>query len=327
MYKNYSFSIVVPVYNTKKEYLIESLTSLLNLKYDNYEIIIIDDGSNNETKNILKSFDDQKIVYIENKNNCGQHISRINGVIKAKGDYVLFVDSDDLLDYESLLTLNKILNNKEYDMLMFGYSRFDNNVNEIKFTHNYFEPGELEKDSVIKELVSFHINGACLKCTKRNLISTKINRYVNTNLREGEDLALSTDLVMNSNSFFYTDKQIYFYRINNNNREYYSFDDIKSTDRILPTYYIVFKDNQYNHLLKYFKEATIKMIIYKILIILKHHNINDAKILLDELLNLECTKIIKDMQAKTKIVYEFLFFLFINKKYGLFILASRFCNL
>ena len=119
------FSIIVPVYNMKEAFLRASLNSLLNLKYNNYEVIIVDDGSNAETKNILEEYSNNKLVKLLHQKNSGQHIARINGINNANGEYVIFVDSDDIYGENGLITkhgdiddivekIKILIENKEY---------------------------------------------------------------------------------------------------------------------------------------------------------------------------------------------------------------------
>lgn len=100
-------SIIVPVYNTG-EFLSQCIESLINQTYRNLEIILINDGSTDNSLTICKSFEeiDSRILVID-QNNQGVSRARNNGIKKAKGDYIGFVDSDDFVDiymYETMLS-------------------------------------------------------------------------------------------------------------------------------------------------------------------------------------------------------------------------------
>lgn len=88
-------SILLPVYNAEK-YLKESIESILYQTYKNLELIIINDGSTDDSKNIIKSYNDERIVYIENKNNKGLIHSLNTGIDISKGEYIARMDSDDI---------------------------------------------------------------------------------------------------------------------------------------------------------------------------------------------------------------------------------------
>lgn len=95
---NKKISIIVPIYNTEK-YLEKCIKSILNQNYENIEIILINDGSTDNSLNICKKYKEQdnRIVVI-NKKHTGVSESRNRGLEIAKGDYIAFVDSDDYID-------------------------------------------------------------------------------------------------------------------------------------------------------------------------------------------------------------------------------------
>jgi len=96
-------SIIVPVYNSAK-YLKRCINSLINQTLKEIEIILINDGSTDDSENIIKSYNDPRIVLISQKNQ-GQSVARNTGLKYAQGEYIGFVDSDDWIDlnfYEKL---------------------------------------------------------------------------------------------------------------------------------------------------------------------------------------------------------------------------------
>src|SRR6476660_9734655 len=92
--KNIFFSVVVPTYN-RADLITKTLQSLLNQQYTNYEIIVVDDGSTDNTEEVVKSLDNQRIIYVK-KNNAERAAARNYGAAMAKGEYINFFDSDDL---------------------------------------------------------------------------------------------------------------------------------------------------------------------------------------------------------------------------------------
>ena len=96
-----SISIIIPFYNTKKEYFNRCIMSVMEQTYDNYEVIIINDGSEPEYKNMLDKIEkkDNRIRVIHKKNE-GSAIARNVGLLESKCDYIMFLDADDALtDY------------------------------------------------------------------------------------------------------------------------------------------------------------------------------------------------------------------------------------
>lgn len=88
-------SIVMPSYNTA-EYIADSIRSVLAQTYPNWELLIVDDCSTDETDVIVASFDDPRIRYFKNEKNGGAAVSRNRALREAKGKWIAFLDSDDL---------------------------------------------------------------------------------------------------------------------------------------------------------------------------------------------------------------------------------------
>lgn len=87
-------SVIIPAYNCEK-FIKETIGSALSQTYQNFELIIIDDGSRDNTKKIVENFNDSRIVYIY-QGNSGVSVARNNGILKAKGKYIALLDHDDL---------------------------------------------------------------------------------------------------------------------------------------------------------------------------------------------------------------------------------------
>lgn len=101
------FSIIVPVYNTE-QYLERCIESILKQTYEEYEIILVNDGSTDNSKKIIREYQKQypEKIKVVSKKNGGLSSARNKGVSKATGDYILFVDSDDYIEKGLLKTLN-----------------------------------------------------------------------------------------------------------------------------------------------------------------------------------------------------------------------------
>ena len=117
------FSIIVPVYNVEK-FLSQCVESLVGQSYKNIEIILVDDGSTDESKNICDEWTkrDSRIIVCHKKNE-GLGMARNTGMQKANGDYICFVDSDDYIDeklMEDLYTAVRLYNS---DLYAYGYEK------------------------------------------------------------------------------------------------------------------------------------------------------------------------------------------------------------
>ncbi len=94
-------SIIMPSWNTG-EFITESIQSVLNQTYTNWELIIIDDCSSDDTDQIIESFNDERIKYLKNEKNCGAALTRNRGLREARGEWIAFLDSDDLWSSDKL---------------------------------------------------------------------------------------------------------------------------------------------------------------------------------------------------------------------------------
>ena len=115
-----NFSVIIPTYNSAK-YIKNTLFSVVNQTYHYYEIIVIDDGSKDNTVEIIyeffKNLNNISFKVLEQKNS-GAGSARNNGINNAKYDWIAFLDSDDLWNSNKLYVINDLLNkNKNYNFL------------------------------------------------------------------------------------------------------------------------------------------------------------------------------------------------------------------
>lgn len=135
-----SLSIIVPVYNVEN-YLGECLDSLINQTYKDIEIICINDGSTDNSLNILKEYKkkDNRIIIVEQENK-GVSATRNNGILMAKGDYITFVDSDDFLDLNIYEKCMESISQNDADIAVFDFICFPDQIShkklESKVYHN-----------------------------------------------------------------------------------------------------------------------------------------------------------------------------------------------
>ncbi|MDD5454425.1 MAG: glycosyltransferase [Candidatus Ratteibacteria bacterium] len=94
MAKEPLISVIIPAYNRAK-FLEEAVKSVLAQTYKNWELIIVDDGSTDDTSEVVKKFLDERIIYLH-QDNKGASAARNKGILKAKGEYIAFLDSDDM---------------------------------------------------------------------------------------------------------------------------------------------------------------------------------------------------------------------------------------
>ena len=157
-------SIVVPIYNTEK-YLKKCIDSLLNQTKKEIEIILINDGSTDNSEDIVKEYNDERIVYFKNKNQ-GIGKTRNFGIRKSRGDFLMFIDSDDYIreDCCEIMYKNAIKNKSDIVVSDF-YKDYYGRYETIKI--DSFSPSSLEDN---KNLFLIINPGPCNKIYKRELI-------------------------------------------------------------------------------------------------------------------------------------------------------------
>lgn len=113
------FSVIIPVYNVEK-YIEECLISVLNQTLKEIEIICIDDGSTDDTLRILNNLkeEDSRICIISQENK-GLSSARNQGILKSKGQYIFYLDSDDKLELDALEKIYSVFSVNDYDILYF----------------------------------------------------------------------------------------------------------------------------------------------------------------------------------------------------------------
>ena len=114
-------SVIIPVYNVEK-YISECLESILNQTYKNIEIICVNDGSTDNSLEIIKQFKKNGVKVYTQKNH-GLGITRNNGMKHASGQYIMFIDSDDYLASNCIENYVQPLNNEDYDIVAGGYQK------------------------------------------------------------------------------------------------------------------------------------------------------------------------------------------------------------
>ncbi|WP_289681608.1 glycosyltransferase family 2 protein [Romboutsia ilealis] len=149
------FSIIIPVYNIQN-YLENCLDKILNQSFNDYEIILINDGSTDDSGLICEKYKlkDNRIKYI-NKSNEGPSSARNDGIKIATGEYVVFVDGDDWLFENSLEKINELINeNKNPDIIVNRTTSYYTEQDEYIDCSYYFE---LEKMSKLENQEVFNV--------------------------------------------------------------------------------------------------------------------------------------------------------------------------
>ena len=137
------FSIIVPIYNTEK-YLDKCIQSILSQTLSDYEVLLIDDCSTDSSLSIACKYQSDCVRVLKNSSNSGLSKTRNKGMEHAKGDYIVFLDSDDYIEQNALYELNKLICENEFpDIIYTGFieergtiqkKSMDMQVSQIKYT-------------------------------------------------------------------------------------------------------------------------------------------------------------------------------------------------
>src|SRR5690625_639570 len=121
-------TIIIPVYNVEK-YIEECINSILEQTYSNIEIIAIDDGSTDNSLKILKQYSSDKLYIYKHDKNKGQAAARNLGIEVSNGEYILFVDSDDLIRKDAVEILIMEMQKNDVSLIRFNAISFHDKTN------------------------------------------------------------------------------------------------------------------------------------------------------------------------------------------------------
>jgi len=206
-----SFSIIVPVYNVEK-YLDRCMSSILKQTNHDFEVILIDDGSKDSSGSICDIYAEKyENVRAIHQHNQGLSAARNTGIDNAEGNYLCFVDSDDMISESFLQDVADVLHiQKNADLIEFNYCReMTPDVYELNGTRNY---KVLDKKSYIEELVKIKIgNQIWFRIYKASLFND-VRFPVGRNY---EDIPVFYRLALKSNKIIRIDYTYYIYNITN----------------------------------------------------------------------------------------------------------------
>ncbi len=221
-------SIIIPIYNSEK-YLESCLKSVKNQTFKEIEVIMINDGSTDESINICKSFcDKDRRFRLLNKENTGVSDCRNIGIKLAKADYIMFVDADDWLENNAVDVSYNNIKEANADLCQFNYYFAISENNYIQNTH-YYKPKEIfeEKEMDIlkctvlspdfEEKQTNRKIGKIKACwgkiyLRKMLIENKIE--FNTSLKIHEDTLFNLQTFQKSKKIIFIDEFLYYYRKN-----------------------------------------------------------------------------------------------------------------
>lgn len=314
-------TVIVPVFNAEL-YLEKCITSLINQTYKNIEIIFIDDGSTDNSINIIKKYikKDNRIKLLVQEN-MGASIARINGLKDSSGDYIMFVDSDDYIVNNTVEILVNKINKYDVDIVKFRFlnkKTFRCIVKERMFN----EPDK--KFLYRKLLTTRELNNLTTEIVRKKIINIDSKNF-KIRMSSGEDLLMNLEIYNKAKTVLIIHNKLYFYTINNN-----STTQTNNKEKIFSNIY----ENKDAHqiLLKYAQKWKLTDNKIKKKILLRYFNsifLNLTKLLQSNKLEQadynKINYIIDNYEVVNKLKKQYLFSnlknkriikLILNKKYG-----------
>lgn len=218
-------SIIVPMFNLEK-YIGSTLKSLLGQSYSNLEIIAIDDLSTDRTAEIAADFakKDSRIKLFNNHNRSGASGARNTGIEQAKGEWIAFLDGDDILDCESInFRVESAKRNPKTPFLSGDFFRFRNNPEDAYDLESEYDPawrsclstgrnefGEVYLPNPCKTFLARHLTWTGSAFIRKDLIK-QIGGF-DESLQRSEDIQFWLRAAAHSESFVFVSKSISYYR-------------------------------------------------------------------------------------------------------------------
>lgn len=200
-------SVIMPTYNCGK-FIGETVNAVINQTYKNWELIIVDDCSKDDTEQIIKQYilKDNRINYFKFDNNQGAAMARTKAMELAKGNYMAFLDSDDLWKTDKLEKQIKFMEENNYNFTCTAYEQIDETGKTL--------------NKIIKPKKKANYNRILLDCPVGNSTvmynAEKLGKFVVPNIRKRNDDALWLQILKKEKNIYGMDEVLMQYRIRSN---------------------------------------------------------------------------------------------------------------
>jgi len=215
--KNPKISILIPLYNSE-EYIAETIDSCLNQTYDNIEIIIVDDGSTDSSLKIARQYEkEHKNIKVEAQQNSGAPVARNRAFELSKGDYIQYIDADDLMEPDKIRLQVEVLKTTDARALAFGrFGIFKKNIKnviwkDLPVNKNYDDP----KQFLVELWASGRAAITHLWLIPRILVEE--SGGWNERLAKNQDGDFFARIIFNASKIIFVNDSICYYRKDNKN--------------------------------------------------------------------------------------------------------------
>ena len=211
-------SIIVPIYNSEN-FINRCIDSLVNQTYENIEIVAIDDGSKDNSLEILNQYTKKdKRIKVFSQLNQGPSAARNTGLKKSNGDYIMFVDIDDYIDLDMVRLLVTNTENNESTLVLCDNSEiWSDRVEERKILDDLDgNVTNISRSKVIKSISSGRAGLVCCKLFSKNIINNHHIKF-DKDVKMCEDQIFFLNISIHCEKFIYVPKSLYYYDRRNEN--------------------------------------------------------------------------------------------------------------
>lgn len=314
-------SVIVPAFNTSSK-ILKCINSIINQSYKNIEILVINDGSTDDTVDILnENFINEQRLKIISKQNGGVSSARNMGLNHCNGNYVFFVDADDYIENDCLKVLYNEIKSNSCDVVKADYF-FEGQKKSSVITDKLYDlSDEKSRNQLYFEIVSsYKYNNVWGQLIKKSSLA---NIKFDENLKMAEDFKFNVMLYENCSKIKVLSCKLYHYEYNYNGMNYnYNFDkiqrkvvDIESVNSFLYNYTNLPKNLILNRFINEFFAQLVLLAKYNYKLCKKFYLKFENSIFLNS--------IYFDTYDTKKEKYYFCYFLFVKKRYFPFYLYCK----
>ena len=266
--KKFKFSVVMPIYNIES-FLNEAINSVINQSIgfkDNIELILVNDGSTDNSETICKKYQEQyqnNIKYIKQENK-GVSNARNNGIKLTKGEYINYFDGDDVWDNEVFEKVyNYFQKNKNIDVISCRQKYFENKTKTHSLDYKYKEGSQIIDINKNPDYIQMSVASTFIK-------SNIAKKYTfDESLKYAEDAKYITNIILEKEKYFVASDCIYNIRKRNDQtsstqNKSSSLDAYTSTVKYYYNYLIEYSKEKYNKIIPYIQYALINAIKYRV---------------------------------------------------------------
>lgn len=224
-------SVIIPIYNVEK-HIRKCIHSLLNQTFNDFEVLLINDGSPDKSKDICEEFANiDSRIKIFNKKNGGVSSARNLGLSKAAGDYITFIDPDDWITNDCFEKAYKIIAINNLDLLQYSYKTINEHDLSIINVYNYHSPAKCSQEFIKDDNYLVSVWGNFIKSS----IIKDFNIKFNEEMHLAEDQIFMMEVISHCSIIAQTNEIYYYYLLHNTSATHTS----KEKDIIISAKYLL----------------------------------------------------------------------------------------